>query len=526
MGLIGESWYRRRRNTPAGKGKERARSSSRRLPRFRIEVLETRVLLFGGQIPQALQLIASNAESPQAAIQQMLPWSPLAEGNVALADYGDGGSPLALPIGSPAGGQQQSGALFIARPILAAPISPALAIEGGALVLHAVPVNGPMLVTMGSESASLGGGVYEPTFTGPGTVSFNTSETATLAGGATSLSITTGASPIPEFGAPKSGPVIADGRYFEVSGSVGPGDPVTDVTIPLGLGTIGMKLMMRAESDTAPSEQPVMEDLMLDDQTGTTIQAFSPPTGPGAAPAQNLYLALHDAPVDGHLVVQVTTASVAESAAGTSAAGTSTPASPAAGPNVSFTLYVQRQQSPELASESAMPAQGQTALGTVTFQSSSLAADPSSATTVSTGDADNGAPAAQEAAIASSTDTGASSEAELPDGFNLRVLTGPLASRSSGPLGPILADAEVDPTPPVDRHERALIQDIEGLEQDDGPVSTLGRPELAGTAVPGTLPDDSLASVDDPEDGGVVRVPHARGLALAATAHQSGRARA
>ena len=41
------------------------------------------------------------------------------------------------------------------------------------------------------------------------------------------------------------------------------------------------------------------------------------------------------------------------------------------------------------------------------------------------------------------------------DGFNLRVPTGPFASRSTSPLGPLLAGIGNDPTPEVDRNERA-----------------------------------------------------------------------
>ena len=202
---------------------------------------------------------------------------------------------------------------------------------------------------------------------------------------------------------------------------------------------------------------------------------------------------------------------------------TSSVMSPAASSSVPFVLYVQRQQTSDPSSEIAFPAQSQTPLGTVEFASFSLGTSSSSggaSTVVAIGD---GVPAGPEAAVASSVDTSLPSEADLADGFNIRVLTGPLASRSSGPLGPIVAVADVDPAPPVDRHERALIQDIQGLEQDDGPLSTVSRDDLAGVTPAANSLDESIAWEDDRDDGDDSTMGRGLRFSLQDVAHQSGR---
>jgi len=523
VGLIGENWYRGRRNIPGRKAKERARSSSRRRPGFRLEILETRVLLFGGQLPQSAHLITLNAETAPSAVLQMLPWTSVPQGNPALPGSGpkagNPASPRTLQIGLSALAQQQADPLIVEAPTPADVSSPGFPIGGGALVVPAAPIDAPLVVTMGSESPPSAGGLYESTTAGPLTGSFDTTETAIGAHGIASLSITSGPSLTwSTVAATRNGPLVSLGRFAEVEGSLSPGQSTADVTFPITPGTAGYRFLLKADGNPGPSEQPVVDDVAMEDQSGTTVAQVNPTSGPGVSPAQNLYLALHDVPAEAHLVVQVTTAGAVETAA-----GTSTVIGPAASSNVSFVLYVQRQQTPEPAAESAVPAQSQTALGTVAFESSSLGAGAVTAADTAVGATGDGAPAGQGAAVASSADIGASIEPDISDGFNFRVLTGPLASRSSGPIGPILADADVDPTPPVDRHERALIQDIQGLEQADGPRSTLARDELAGVTPSSNVLDASVVPTDDLENSDGLTASRGRGLTFEDTAHRSGR---
>src|SRR5262249_54254173 len=80
--------------------------------------------------------------------------------------------------------------------------------------------------------------------------------------------------------------------------------------------------------------------------------------------------------------------------------------------------------------------------------------------------------------------------------FIVRVTTGPLASRSAAPLGPVLATVLVDPAPPVDRHERALSQAIDGVasEMDEGAAAR--RSELA--RIEESAPAPEAAQADGP----------------------------
>ena len=83
---------------------------------------------------------------------------------------------------------------------------------------------------------------------------------------------------------------------------------------------------------------------------------------------------------------------------------------------------------------------------------------------------------------------------EPSDGFNLRIPTGPFASRNAGPLGPILASVAGDPTPEVDRDERAMYQDIE--RRDAEPGYGEGALEIALDRTESSEPGGSVAAVE------------------------------
>jgi hypothetical protein len=69
--------------------------------------------------------------------------------------------------------------------------------------------------------------------------------------------------------------------------------------------------------------------------------------------------------------------------------------------------------------------------------------------------------------------------ADAVDSFNVRLPTGPFASRTSGPVGPIAARPESDLAPAVDRHERGLLQEVDGLNEVDAPEVAGRRSQLA-----------------------------------------------
>ena len=102
------------------------------------------------------------------------------------------------------------------------------------------------------------------------------------------------------------------------------------------------------------------------------------------------------------------------------------------------------------------------------------------AVTAPAGEDGESAPAAQAATTTVASATTADTPeppSESLDSFNVRVSTGPFASRSASPLGPTLASIDAEATQQVDRHERAMSQEIEGLEPVDGEQSTAWRSE-------------------------------------------------
>ena len=107
------------------------------------------------------------------------------------------------------------------------------------------------------------------------------------------------------------------------------------------------------------------------------------------------------------------------------------------------------------------------------------------------------------------------SASEPAEGFNLRVPTGPFVSRNAGPLGPILASVGGDPTPEVDRNERALFQEIDRREVDQGLDQTGRRLEL----VQGEPSESQAAALS----GRVIDVTGAGGLSFKVTGLASGR---
>jgi hypothetical protein len=539
VGLIGENWYRRR-TARARRARERARSVAPRRPRFSLELLETRVLLFSGAFGHSLHLIELNQGATPAAALQLVPATLRLQGSLDVVDADTGaGSPgnaRAIEFQAPALAQERPQALVdIDRPIEASISASGFPIVDGAFApptdttsgfrivddAFAPPtdtVGGPLFITLSGDSPPSAGDLYGSTFASAGTGSFNSSETGIGANGVGAVSYATGQSLAANSAGTRNMSLVPLGRFVEVEGSLGLGQSSADFMIPFVPGTDGFRLLVRPEDNPGPSEEPVVDGVALETQSGATIQQAGPQWGPGMTAPQNMFVSLHDAPVDGHLVVQITTIGALDTATGTSSA-----ASTAANSSVPFILYVQRQQTSDPSSESAVPAQSQTAMGSVEFGFSSLGASSSPGATQSVLTTGDGAPAGPDAAVASSVDTSLPLDADLADGFNIRVLTGPLASRSSGPLGPILADADVDPTPPVDRHERALIQDIQGLEQDDGPLATVSRDDLAGGTPSENSLDQSIAWEDDRDDGDELRISRGQRFTLQDMAHQSGR---
>ena len=297
--------------------------------------------------------------------------------------------------------------------------------------------------------------------------------------------------------------------YAEFRGTLNPGQ-LDDVLIPVDAMTSSLGISVRSENDLG--EPPLFGRMVLFDLRGDIVEQFAADSGLGQVPLQFVNVLLHDAPAGGHLLVQITTA------AGASSTGTDPTVGFGSGPELERFIRPGRPAaggSP--APQGAPPAQGLVAVGTLLFMSASqseLALCPRRRLRRRT------RPPAIFDGQALVTEAADSPPAglvpERADGFNVRVPTGPLASRSAGPLGPILASWEADLTPAVDRHERGLFQEIDGLDVESRRTcpSGLNWPRWIR---PPSLRDDSRASDLDQSGGSIVALTGAGGFPLKVT---------
>ncbi|HKI40388.1 MAG TPA: hypothetical protein VKA66_08370, partial [Mycobacterium sp.] len=309
-------------------------------------------------------------------------------------------------------------------------------------------------------------------------------------------------------------------RYMEVPGNLNAGHTSMTFQVPLDVMTSSLGISVRSSTtSTDPGETPIVEQVQLVDSQGEPVDQYSPDSGQGQPPAQSVNVLLHNAPAGGRLLVQITTVN--------SALATQTGTTPVSSPdpnwNVSFVLGVQRQGE-DSAQQVAAPAQGQVAVGTLFFPSSSQSGLSSPSETIApSAEATAGAGLDGQVLVTGAADSAAGGQVpESLDSFNVRVPTGPFASRSAGPLGPILATSEADLTPPVDRHERGLFQEIEGLNDGDAANMTERRSQLASVDASAGLPQDQRSPEADPTEGPVVVLTRGGGLPLKVTGLASG----
>jgi hypothetical protein len=98
------------------------------------------------------------------------------------------------------------------------------------------------------------------------------------------------------------------------------------------------------------------------------------------------------------------------------------------------------------------------------------------------------------------------------------LAVGPLASRTAGPVGPVLANLGTDLTPPVDRHERALLQEFDGNGADNRDGNITRALQLADLEAPGSTRVESPARSDGHQtDEPVVAVTGGGGFRLKVT---------
>jgi hypothetical protein len=287
------------------------------------------------------------------------------------------------------------------------------------------------------------------------------------------------------YGSPPGGPnspMIGEARREEVTGTLTPNVTSLTFQIPVGQPTQSLSMSVR-ETGGEGTSPPVFAQMDLVNATGNMVAQFGPPSGPGASVLQGMTVQLHNATNGSHIVIQVTTAEAsahASSSSATDSANTAGP-QPAPGDNVSFVLDIQRQDAPDTGQGTGSIVQAPVGVGTLVVAPTSQGISSTSSSTWTAPDEQDGesASAAQgpTTAVASAATATFEPAGESLESFNVRLSTGPLASRSASPLGPTLASIDAEATQPVDRHERALSQEIEGLEPVDGERSTAWRSE-------------------------------------------------
>jgi hypothetical protein len=188
--------------------------------------------------------------------------------------------------------------------------------------------------------------------------------------------------------------------------------------------------------------------------------------GMTASSAQALGVAARGMPNVSHVAGQLTSSA---SQAATSETGTFA-GSGALNWGVTVITSAQRQDGQDPATSMSDPAQGSLAGRSLASSSSAVTGAPLNSdvegpvpAVVTDGTVlwapDQGVPAINVAVDTPSSASG---------GFVFRITAGPLVSRNAGPLGPILASVGGDPTPEVDRNERALHHEIERGDLDAG----------------------------------------------------------
>ncbi len=275
---------------------------------------------------------------------------------------------------------------------------------------------------------------------------------------------------------------IPDQRRVEIESSIEGAQGDVTVVIPIDQGTESLAFSLHAMPGQGPGDAPIVDGMMLVDREGDPIAQFAPPWNMNPAPpsVRSVNLSFEDAPEDGNLLVQISVPSSNSSATGT--VSTSEQQLP-------FLMEIQRQ---ELGSAAAIGAgilwggpttslvrSGIGALTTNTMGGPGSDSSPS-ADSVSILVSEDGASATPMIADSGDSFPADSDWGQDPSGgFNVRVTSGPLASRSASALGPALATISDDMAPPVDRHERALSQSIDESESDDESEAKLRRLEYA-----------------------------------------------
>jgi hypothetical protein len=467
----------------------RARKSSSHPPRLVFDVLEPRLLLNATTLQQEVHFLTLQlppAAAMVASLERPSPYSgrdPQTEGQAAAWESEGGAARGLVVLNARTVSPTSTSMVVVFNPLRGAdneltagpgaedPTSASAGLSGSIALVNSEgglsTVSGPtMTQSPGNDVVPVGvGGIA-------GTSAFVVGAQAAMSG----------AEPSGGSAAAAAWQYVPDVRHAEMTGELDAQQPSMMYQIPVDFPIQGLDLSLHGSGGDGP--MPVMGQLELVSPMGVELEQVGPAYPSGQFSPQAIAAWVRNASAGDHLDVLID-ASAVGSATGNNVsltqAGVSDSTSQSDNWYSSFTLDVQRQDASTVSQDTGFAAQGRAAIGTLvgtaTVQglpflasaSDPAPADPDTATTDSA--------AATTTAVASQTPATSDpdSETEPSEGFNLRVSTGPFASRSASPLGPTLASVDDEATQPVSRHERALSQEIDGMGIGDGVPSAAWR---------------------------------------------------
>ena len=320
------------------------RSCAAALPRFQVELLESRVLLFSGQLAAPFQLVSLGVISPAAVISYSAPVTPVF-GQGALVfpsqgqEAGDVGTSLLAPVHlailtAPEGTDTAFVVHRLAQVDSYPPafLSSVASSEAASQSAGAAPLFVVQHVDDASFGSSNGGGNSAVAFDGPTTPAFVAQQSGI---GSTGPGMFI-ASP-PGGGDITSGSGIPVGFHEAFAGTLDAAHPWFQVPFSVLTSSESIGLMLRATGDS--SQMPVLGTIRLLGPDGTPLAEASPDWSPGDPPPPVVNVSMHGMPVGGRLVVQIMPAE-SSTTSETSAPAAAAPSS--SNWSVPFVLYVQR----------------------------------------------------------------------------------------------------------------------------------------------------------------------------------------
>ncbi len=234
--------------------------------------------------------------------------------------------------------------------------------------------------------------------------------------------------------------------------------------LPVGPTTRSFNITLRQTGPPSGPAIPALDQLYLVNRAGTILTMLKGASAYAEGPLQEMTILLSSVPADAMLLLRIVAVPMQSlPSAGTSSAPVG--ASSAGSLNVPFAISVQRMDSLATSGTASLNLPLPTALlvglltslgngyGDVSRASTSLLPSFSSnSADAASGTADPGAGQSLEQQVAA-TPGRASSQALAT---TVSVSTGPLISRGSAPLRPLLGTTAEEPTPAIDPHERAF----------------------------------------------------------------------